>query len=136
METSTSRLDSTAILVVAGTATQGGAALPFTGSITIGTNHQSGGVVAGGSPICKQRIVTPIPAPVTGCATERAVCCASIRAASSRWSTSASSRPATATGRARTTFSDGPGSWSPRSQNLFSNLHSTAPYTFSWSDAL
>jgi len=39
---------------------------PFTGTITIGANRQAGGSqLAGATPICKQRIVSPIPAPVT-----------------------------------------------------------------------
>jgi hypothetical protein len=48
------------MLTVAGTAARSSVTVTFSGAITIGSNHQSSGVVAGGSPICKQRIVTPI----------------------------------------------------------------------------
>ena len=54
------------VLQVAGTATQAGSVFPFSAALTIGANRQtSGGAVAGADPICKERIVTPIPAAVT-----------------------------------------------------------------------
>jgi len=126
--------DSAAILVVAGTATatQGGTALPFTGTITIGTNRQaqtSG--AAGGSPICKARIVTPIPAPVTLQATGGLLLRIDPRRLFEAVDFSQLPIDPQSGGRV---FPDGPGVVA--AQNLFSNLHSIAPYTFSWSDAL
>jgi len=56
--------DATPILKVEGTGEKGGDTRPFAGTITIGYNRlQSGadGNAAGAAPICKQRIVTPIP---------------------------------------------------------------------------
>jgi hypothetical protein len=124
--------DSTAILVIAGAATQSGAALPFTGTITIGTNRQaqtSG--AAGGSPICKVRIVTPIPAPVTLQATGGLL----LRIDPRRFFevVDFTQLPVDPQSGGRV-FPDGPGVVA--AQDLFSNLHSIAPYTFSWSDAL
>jgi hypothetical protein len=58
--------DTTPILQVAGSADQNGVALSFAGTITIGSNRvaaDSNGL-AGASPICKQRIVSPIPTSV------------------------------------------------------------------------
>jgi hypothetical protein len=127
--------DSTAILVVAGTATaaaQGGTLLPFTGTITIGTNRQaqtSG--AAGGSPICKARIVTPIPALVTLQPTGGLL----LRIDPRRFfeAVDFAQLPIDPQSGARV-FPDGPGVVA--AQNLFSNLHSIAPYTFSWSESL
>lgn len=56
--------DSTVVLQVEGTATKGGDELPFYGSLTIGKNRviaPSSPAKPGANPICKQRIVTPIP---------------------------------------------------------------------------
>ena len=55
--------DPTPILVVKGTATDAsGAARPFSGTLTLGENRRAtGGDVPGAYPICKQRIVSPIP---------------------------------------------------------------------------
>jgi len=124
--------DTTPILVVSGMATQNGAALPFTGTLTIGTNRQpqtSG--AAGGSPICKQRIVTPIPAAVTLARTGGLL----LRIDPRRFfdSVDFSDLPTDPQSGARV-FPDGPGLVA--AQNLFSNLHSIAPYTFTWSDSL
>ena len=60
--------DPTVILDVAGIAEKDGAFLPFEASITIGTNRvvvPSDPALPGGKPICKQRIVTPIPVDLT-----------------------------------------------------------------------
>jgi hypothetical protein len=120
--------DKLAMLVVAGTASQGESQFSFSGSITIGSNHQTTGAIAGGSPICKQRIVTPI-APVPGVLSSgglllridpRTLFNFDFR----QRSTTAPSAPYQ--------FSDAPMSWDPASQNLYGNLHSTAPYSFSW----
>jgi hypothetical protein len=57
-------VDATPILIIAGTADRAGDLRPFTGQITISSNRQpQGSENAGASPICKQRIVTPIPTP-------------------------------------------------------------------------
>ncbi len=57
--------DSTPILVLEGTADRGSDVRPFTGRITIGANRQARGTtLAGANPICKQRIVSPIPTAV------------------------------------------------------------------------
>ena len=55
--------DDTPVLVVAGTADRAGDVRPFSGTITIGANRQAQSTtgLAGSSPICKQRIVSPIP---------------------------------------------------------------------------
>jgi len=69
--------DPTPILVVAGTATQAGASFPFTGTITISSNRQAAtSAAAGGDPICKARIITPIdavPIQTTRCSSHRGV---------------------------------------------------------------
>ena len=59
--------DSTVILAVAGTATRGNAEYPFEGALTIGDNRlqPTPPELPGLKPICKERIVTPIPTDVT-----------------------------------------------------------------------
>lgn len=59
--------DTTVILDIAGTADKGGVEYPFEGSITIGSNRvvaPSDPALPGAKPICKRRIVTPIPVDV------------------------------------------------------------------------
>src|SRR5262249_18292481 len=51
--------DATPILHVEGTTDQNGVSLAFSGTLTIGTNRAAN--VTGSNPICKQRIVSPIP---------------------------------------------------------------------------
>ena len=56
--------DATPILQVEGLAEKGGDAKPFSGTITIGSNrvqNSTDATQAGAAPICKQRIVSPIP---------------------------------------------------------------------------
>lgn len=56
--------DPTVILEIAGTATRGTETLPFTGTVTIGPNRllePPGPAQPGARPICKQRVVSPIP---------------------------------------------------------------------------
>jgi hypothetical protein len=56
--------DTTVIVALAGTATGGGKTYPFQASVTIGSNRAipvSDPSQPGLNPICKQRIVTPIP---------------------------------------------------------------------------
>jgi hypothetical protein len=59
--------DATVILAVAGIAEKNEVQYPFAGALTIGTNHVDAGTAAspGLHPICKQRIVSPIDAPIT-----------------------------------------------------------------------
>lgn len=60
--------DSTVILDVAGTADQAGVSYPFAGSLTIGRNRLVSSRDPGFPslhPICKERIVTPIPVDIT-----------------------------------------------------------------------
>ena len=56
--------DATPILQVEGTAERGGDTKPFTGTVTIANNrlqNSTDATQAGAAPICKQRIVSPIP---------------------------------------------------------------------------
>jgi len=60
--------DTTPILQVDGVAEKDGDAKPFTGTITIGSNRlqtSTDATLAGAAPICKQRIVSPIPVFIT-----------------------------------------------------------------------
>jgi hypothetical protein len=59
--------DATIIVDVAGTASQSGTSYPFTASVTIGSNRavaSTNPALPGANPICKQRIVAPIPVDV------------------------------------------------------------------------
>ncbi|MGB8295967.1 MAG: hypothetical protein WCG85_11120 [Polyangia bacterium] len=131
--------DATPILVVAGTATQagatGGLSFPFTGTVTISSNHQtSSSGAAGGDPICRARIVTPIdavPIQTTGGLLLRIdprVYFAGVDFSQLPVDASAGSYA----------FSDNPNNagYSPTGYQLYTNLHQTAPYTFSWTDSL
>jgi hypothetical protein len=58
--------DKTPILEIQGTADRAGDVRPFFGRIIIGKNHQAGETLAPGAhPICKERIVSPIPTSLT-----------------------------------------------------------------------
>ena len=60
--------DNTVILDIAGTATKDGVAWPFDGVVTIGGNRAvtvKDPALPGSNPICKQRIVSPIPTDIT-----------------------------------------------------------------------
>ncbi len=60
--------DPTPIFVAAGTASQGGISLPFAATVTIGANRQiaaTNPAMPGANPICRQRIVSPIPVSLT-----------------------------------------------------------------------
>jgi hypothetical protein len=121
--------DPAPILVIAGTATQNGTAFPFTGTITIGANRAAAS--GAGSPICKARIVTPIPAPLTIRNTGGLL----LRVDPRRFFdfVDFSTLPLDPQSGA-SVFPDEPGLIA--AQNLYANLHSTAPYTFSWTEAL
>jgi len=127
--------DPTPILVVAGTATQAGASFPFTGTITISSNRQAAtSAAAGGDPICKARIITPIdavPIQTTGGLL--------LRIDPRRYFAGVdfSQLPADAStgGYAFSNDPNGAG-YSPTGFQLYTNLRQTAPYTFSWSNSL
>jgi hypothetical protein len=127
--------DPTPIVVVAGTATQAGASFPFTGTVTISSNRQAAtSGAAGGDPICKTRIVTPIdavPIQTTGGLLLR------IDPRNYFTGVDFSQLPADAT-TGGYAFSDDPSGvgYSPTGFQLYTNLHQTAPYTFSWTDLL
>ncbi len=60
--------DKTVVLEVAGTASKGGMTFPFEGKLTIGKNRAippRDPALPGSNPLCRQRIVTPIPAALT-----------------------------------------------------------------------
>jgi hypothetical protein len=116
------------MLLVAGTAAKNGTTFSFSGSITIGTNHQTSGTLAGGNPICKQRIITPItPAPLVE--TSGGLL---LRIDPRALFNFDFEKRSTTSPTAAYTFSDNPMSWDAVSTDLYMNLHSTAPYSFSW----
>jgi len=125
------------VLTIAGTATQAatGATYPFTGTVTIEANYQTTGAAAGGDPICKKRIVSLIPAPVTIEPTGGLL----LRVDPCRLFVGVdfSQLPAGAT-PGTYQFSDDPtaAAYSPTGADLYGNLHSTAPYSFTWTSDL
>ena len=125
------------VLTVAGTATQAatGAMYPFTGTVTIESAYQTTGAAAGGDPICKKRIVSLIPAPVTIARTGGLL----VRIDPCRLFVGVdfSQVPPGAT-PGTSQFVDDPtaAGYSPTGADLYGNLHSTAPYTFTWSTDL
>ena len=129
--------DPTPILTIEGTAMQGAAAFPFTGTVTIGSNHApSGSASAGGDSICNQRIVSPIQEPVTIEKTGGLLLRIDPRTFFVDVDFSQLPADPTTGGYA---FSDDPSdsaAYAPTGQNLYSNLRSTAPYQFSWGDGL
>jgi len=125
------------ILVVAGTATAtgGGASLPFSAQVTLESNYQTSNQLAGGDPICKKRIVSLIPAMVTlasqgGLLLRIDPCRFFLGVDFSRVPVDATSGVAT--------FSDDPtaSSYALSGAYLYGNLHSSSPYSFSWSPTL
>ena len=126
-------VDTTPILIVAGTASDdGGATIPFEGTITIGSNRQATGAQgAGANAICKQRIVS-IPTDVTVKPTGGLL----LRIDPRQLFTNVDFSQLTKLPDATFTFSDQPGSpeYTQPSRNLFQNLESAGTlYTFSWS---
>ena len=122
--------DVTKILVIAGTASQGGDVRPFAGQITIGTNRQAPtDALAGAAPICKQRIVSVLTevriAPAGGLLVR-----IDARKLFTNVDWSALAKFSDTYG-----FVDQPNKDQP-STNLYSNLHagsgSASPYSFSW----
>jgi len=128
--------DTTPILVISGTAAQGAAAFPFTGTVTIGANHAPASTASGGgNSICKQRIVSPIQDPVTIEKIGGLLLRVDPRPFFVDVDFSLLPSDASTGGYV---FSDNPSvpAYAPTGQNLFSNLRSIAPYEFSWSDAM
>jgi hypothetical protein len=125
------------VLVVAGMATRTGSAtvFPFTGSVTIESAYQSSGAVAAGDSICQKRIVSLIPAAVTIERTGGLL----VRVDPCRFflGVDFSVLPAGPT-PGTYQFSDDPTSpnYAPTGSSLYGNLHSTGPYTFSWTNDL
>jgi hypothetical protein len=128
--------DTTPILVIAGTASQNGTSYPFTGRITIGSNHQTASSgPAGGDPICKERIVTPIRATFTIEETGGLLLRIDPRLYFVNVDFS-QLRQDPATGAY--VFSDDPvaSDYQPAGYDLYKNLRSYAAYSFSWAPAL
>jgi hypothetical protein len=128
--------DTTPILMVAGTATESGTEYPLTGTVTIGANHvPTGAGTGGGDPICKQRIVTPIPAALT--IQKMGGLLLRIDPRLFFAGIDFSQLPA-GTNTADYVFSNDPSAadYFPTGQDLFSNLTSIGPYTFSWTNDL
>jgi len=126
----------TPILDLEGTVAVDGDDRPFSGRITISDNRvPGGGELAGADPICRQRIVSPIPTRVTVEPTGGLL----LRIDPRLLFVNVDFRalPKTASGYA---FSDEPGAgdYTQPSVNLYSNLHSGGSlvgpslYTFSW----
>jgi hypothetical protein len=127
--------DPTPILVVVGAATQAGSSFPFTGTVTISSNRQAAtSGAAGGAPICKGRIVTPIDAVPIQTTGGLLLLIDPRRYFAGVDFSQLPADPSTG-GYA---FSDDPSStgYSPTGFQLYTNLHQTAPYTFSWTDLL
>lgn len=125
-------VDPTPVLVVRGVAASGGVTVPFSGRITIGANRAAHAVaVAGAAPICKQRIVSPIVAPITVQRSGGLV----LRIDPQLLFVNVDFAALSPAGGAYV-FSDDPTSpsYTQPSQNLFQNLRSAgALYAFTWS---
>jgi len=127
--------DATGILKIAGSAAQGAATFSFTGTITIGANRApAGGGTGGGNSICKQRIVTPIPVALTLATTGGLL----LRIDPRLFFTGVDFSQLPSDGAGGYAFSDDPAApgYFPTGQALYSDLHSTAPYAFGWTNAL
>ncbi|HEY2405053.1 MAG TPA: hypothetical protein VGI10_03575 [Polyangiaceae bacterium] len=144
-----SPVDATKILTIAGTADQGAVTLPFHGTITISSNRASAGTTAAGAaPICKQRIVSPIPTAVRVQDHGGLLLRVDPRALFVNVDFGTLAPATTGCGSAASclAFSDDPGSssYGQADRNLYLNLHSTADpatttlalYTFIWSNDL
>jgi hypothetical protein len=127
--------DPTKILVIAGTASDDlGASLPFAGVVTIGSNRQAkNSNPAGANPICKQRIVSPIPV-TSGVRPTGGLL---LRMDPRLLFNNVDFGRLTQTNGVYE-FSDDPSSpdYTQPSINLYLNLHSSALYEFGWSPDL
>ena len=127
------------ILFFEGTTTVEGELRPFTGKVTISSNRQSAGQVAGASPICKERIVSPIETQVSVETTGALLLRVDPRLLFVNVDFAA--LPLTSEGYV---FSDDPDepAYGQPSVNLYSNLHSGGSlagpslYVFSWQSEL
>jgi hypothetical protein len=133
-----SAVDNTPILVVAGTADdRRGTFFPFEGTITISTNRQGkDSQTAGVSPICKQRIVSPIPIDVSVRVTGGLILRIDPRQLFNLVDFGQLTKP---DGSDTYRFVDetSPDASAQPSTNLYANLRSAgALYTFTWSDNL
>ncbi len=133
--------DPTPILTVEGTAEMQGDVRPFSGNVTISDNRlQPSGQLAGANPICKQRIVSPIPASITIARTGGLLLRVDPRLLFVNVDFSELNKYATGFG-----FSDDPKQidlesplfYSQPSANLYQNLHAAGGlYAFTWDSNL
>jgi len=120
--------DDSPILTLAGTAEHNGVSVAFEGVLTIGTNRAADSAsttLAGANPICKQRIVSPIPATIEP-ETKGSLL---LRIAPKALFTNIDFGAAAAKG---STYAFPDDSSDQPSRNLYQNLHSSAPYGFDW----
>jgi hypothetical protein len=124
--------DPTPVLQLEGVADRDGKVYPFSATITIGKNRLSGSIdVAqpGADPICKQRIVSPIPTDITPQPSGRLIARIDPRALFTN--TDFSALQALSEDPPRYVFADGPAN--QPSVSLYQALRSTALYQFEWS---
>jgi hypothetical protein len=135
------------VLVIEGTADRAGDVRPFTGQVTIGKNRVAAGGggaggAAGSSTICKQRIVSPIPAPLTIRREGGLVLRVDPRALFVNVDFGALGASDSGSGFVfrddpSVTDPDAPRFYSQPSVNLYQNLHAaTGVYSFEWDDSL
>jgi hypothetical protein len=129
-------VDNTPILVLAGTATKAGTTIPFSGTITIGSNRTttSASGAAGGDPICKERIVS-VPTALYVATSGGLLVTIDPR----QLFLNVDFSQLTMGPNGSYAFSDDPTSsnYTGPSRNLYQNLHSAGSlYTFSWSPSL
>ena len=120
--------DPTPIVTVHGWATKNGATREFRGALTIGGNRTVAArdpSLPGANPICKQRIVSPIPVTIELRTTGSLL----LRIAPKALFTNIDFGPVAAKG---TTYAFPDDSSDQPSRNLYQNLHSSAPYGFDW----
>lgn len=120
--------DKTPILTLAGTAQQNGVSIAFEGVLTIGANRAADSTsttLAGSNPICKQRIVSPIPTAIEAETTGSLL----LRVDPKALFTNVDFGVVAAKG---STYKFPDDSSDQPSRNLYQNLHSSAPYEFSW----
>lgn len=129
-------VDSTPILLLAGTATKAGVVRPFSATITIASNRSTSDPqgAAGGDPICNERIVS---VPTALYVASSGGLLVTIDPRQLFLNVDFSQLPAGPNGTYA--FSDDPTStaYTAASRNLYQNLHSAGSlYTFSWSSSL
>jgi hypothetical protein len=125
--------DATPILVVEGVADREGIQYPFSGTITIGKNRSTASTDVsqpGANPICKQRIVSPIPAAITPRRDGRLVARIDPRVLLGQVDFEALKQ--FSTDPPKYGFVDAPAD--QPSISLYQALRSTGPYQLEWSD--